>query len=60
MKDIGENECSPVLNPVHSQDYALAKIQSFRNVCPYPPYTRRHARNSNCKTDSICENDEKT
>jgi len=42
MKDIGKNKCSPVLNPVHSENYALAIIQSFRNVCPYPPYTRRY------------------
>jgi len=42
MKDIGENKCSLVWNPVHSQDYALANIKTSQNVCPYPPYTGRH------------------
>jgi hypothetical protein len=55
MKDFGENKCSPALNPVHSEEHKVfPKPLSLSTV-----YKKTYPGNSNCKTDSICESDEK-
>jgi hypothetical protein len=58
MKDIGENKCSPVLNLVHSEDYALANIVFPKRLSLSTIYKKTNPGNSKCKSDSICGSDE--